>query len=103
MSPSGRSCRIDVKVGKDGVVTVEESQGVAVETEHVEACSSTAATSLVYGHERRADGVHLQRPYILITDKKISSIQELLPALEKIAAAGQKELVIIARTSMARP
>jgi chaperonin GroEL len=86
-----------MKVGKDGVVTVEESQGVAVETEHVEGLQFDRGyvSSYMVTNAERMESTY-NDPYILITDKKISSIQELLPALEKIAAAGQKELVIIA-------
>jgi chaperonin GroEL len=86
-----------MKVGKDGVVTVEESQGVGIETEHVEGmqfdrgyCSAYMITN---GERMEAS---YNDPYILITDKKISSIQELLPTLEKVAQAGHKEMVIIA-------
>ncbi len=86
-----------MKVGKDGVVTVEESQGVSIETEHVEGMQfdrGYVSAYMVTNAERME--ASFNDASILITDKKISSIQELLPVLEKIAATGRKEVVIIA-------
>jgi chaperonin GroEL len=85
------------KVGKDGVVTVEEGQGLALESEVVEGftfdrgfVSAYMATDMT-----RMEAVY-DKPAILITDKKISSVQEFLPILEKLAQAGKKDLVLIA-------
>jgi len=86
-----------VKVGKDGVVTVEESQGVGIETEHVEGMQfdrGYVSPYMITNAERME--ASFNDAHILITDKKVSSIQELLPTLEKLAQAGTKELVIIA-------
>jgi len=86
-----------MKVGKDGVVTVEESQGVTIETEHVEGMQFDRGYVSAYmvTNAERMDA-SFNDAQILITDKKISSIQELLPVLEKVAATGRKEIVIIA-------
>lgn len=86
-----------IKVGKDGVVTVEESQGVGIETEHVEGMQfdrGFVSPYMMTNPERME--ASFNDAHLLITDKKISSIQELLPTLEKLAQAGTKELVIIA-------
>ncbi len=86
-----------MKVGKDGVVTVEESQGVSIETEHVEGMQfdrGYVSAYMVTNAERMEASYN--DAHILITDKKLSSIQELLPILEKVAATGRKEVVIIA-------
>src|SRR3989338_3602114 len=85
------------KVGKDGVVTVEESQGFGVEIEVVEGMQfdkGYASAYMVTNAERMESEYH-DAP-ILITDKKISSIKDILPLLEAIAQTGKKELVIIA-------
>jgi chaperonin GroEL len=85
------------KVGKDGVVTVEESQSFGVESEFVEGMQFDRGYISPYmvtdGERMEAD---YDDPQILITDKKISSIKEILPLLEKLAQTGKKELVIIA-------
>ncbi len=85
------------KVGKDGVVTVEESQSFAVESELIEGMQFDKgyASPYMITDGERMEAVY-NDPYILITDKKISSIKEILPLLESLAAAGKKELVIIA-------
>jgi len=85
------------KVGQDGVVTVEESQSFEVESEVVEGMQfdkGYASPYLVTNPERME--AEYSDPYILITDKKISSIKDILPLLEKVAGLGKKELVIIA-------
>ncbi len=85
------------KVGKDGVVTVEESQSFEVESEVVEGMQfdkGYASPYLITNAERME--AEYADPYILITDKKISSIKDILPLLEKIAGIGKKDLVIIA-------
>ena len=83
------------KVGNDGVITVEESKTMKTELNIVEGmqfdrgyCSPYMATNM-----EKMEAV-LDNPYILITDKKISSIQELLPLLEQIVKTGQKLLII---------
>ena len=85
------------KVGKDGVVTVEEGQGLALESEVVEGFTFDRGFVSAYmvTDTTRMEAV-FEKPSILITDKKISSVQELLPILEKLAGTGKKELVIIA-------
>lgn len=85
------------KVGKDGAVTVEESQGVGIEKEVVEGMQFDRGYVSPYmiTNAERMESV-MEDPYILVTDKKISSIQTILPLLEKLARMGKKELVIIA-------
>ena len=85
------------KVGKDGVVTVEESQSFGIETELTEGMEFDKGYISPYmvTNPERMESVY-KDSQILITDKKISSIQEILPLLEKIAQTGKKELVIIA-------
>jgi chaperonin GroEL len=85
------------KVGKDGVVTVEESQSFGIETELTEGMQfdkGYVSPYMVTNPERME--AEYKSAQILITDKKISSVQEILPLLEKIAQTGKKELVIIA-------
>ena len=85
------------KVGKDGVVTVEESQSFGIETELTEGMEfdrGYVSPYMVTNPERME--AEYKDAQILITDKKVSSVQEILPLLEKIAQAGKKELVIIA-------
>jgi chaperonin GroEL len=85
------------KVGKDGVVTVEEGQSFGVEVEVVEGMQfdkSYVSPHMVTNTETMK--AEYDDPYILITDKKISSIQEVLPVLEKVSEAGKKDIVIIA-------
>ncbi len=85
------------KVGKDGVVTVEESQSFGIETELTEGMQfdkGYVSPYMVTNPERME--AEYKNAHILITDKKISSVQDILPLLEKIAQTGKKELVIIA-------
>lgn len=84
------------KVGKDGVITVEESQGMGTSLEVVEGMNFDRGYVSAYmiTDTDKMEAV-LNEPYILITDKKISSIQEILPVLEKVVQSG-KQLVIIA-------
>ena len=85
------------KVGKDGVVTVEESQSFGIETELTEGMEfdkGYVSPYMVTNPERMES--EFKDAQILITDKKISNVQEILPLLEKIAQTGKKELVIIA-------
>jgi chaperonin GroEL len=85
------------KVGKDGVVTVEEGQGLHLESEVVEGFTFDRGFVSPYmvTDAARMEAVY-DKPAILVTDKKISSIQEFLPILEKLAQTGKKDLVIIA-------
>ena len=84
------------KVGKDGVITVEEGKGLQFETEFVEGMKFDRGYISPYfitnAEQMRAE---LEDPYILITDKKISAINDILPALEKIVQVS-KNLVIVA-------
>lgn len=84
-------------VGRDGVITVEEGQSIGLEKEVVEGMQfdqGYASPYMVTDTARMESA--LDDPYIFITDKKISSAQEIVPLLEKVVASGKKELVIIA-------
>jgi chaperonin GroEL len=85
------------KVGKDGVVTVEESQGFGMELELVEGMQFDKGYLSAYmiTNPDRMEAEY-KDCHILITDKKISSVADILPILEKLAEMGKKELVIIA-------
>ena len=85
------------KVGKDGVVTVEESQSFGIEAEVVEGLEidNGYISPYMVTNPERMEAEYKDVP-VLLTDKKISSIQEILPLLEKLAQTGQKNLVIIA-------
>src|SRR5438067_4382528 len=84
------------KVGKDGVITVEESKSLQFETEYVEGMQFDRGYISAYfiTNAERMEA-ELNEPYILITDKKISAINEILPVLEKVLQV-TKNLVIIA-------
>jgi len=83
------------KVGKDGVITVEESKGIAYETEYVEGMQFDRGYISPYfiTNAEKMETV-LEDPYILITDKKISAVADLLPALEKILQVSKNLLVV---------
>ena len=85
------------KVGKDGVITVEESQTFGLSSDVVEGMQFDKGYISPYmitdSEKMKAE---FEDPYILITDKKISSLSEVLPILEKITQAGKKDIVIIA-------
>ena len=85
------------KVGKDGVVTVEESQSVCIESEVVKGLQFDKGYVSPYmiTNAERMEAV-CEDASVLITDKKVSGIKEILPFLEKLAHAGKKDLVIIA-------
>jgi chaperonin GroEL len=85
------------KVGKDGVITVEESKGLEFETEFVEGMQLDRGYLSAYfvTNPERMEAV-IEDPYILITDKKISSAQDIVPALEKLVQLGHRNVVIIA-------
>lgn len=85
------------KVGKEGVVTVEEGQGLSLESEVVEGFTFDRGFVSPYmvTDTSRMEAIY-DKPAIVITDGKISSIQEFLPLLEKLAQSGKKDLVLIA-------
>ena len=85
------------KVGKDGVVTVEESQSFGVESEVVQGIEFDRGYVSPYmvTDTERMEAVY-KDPAIIITDKKVSAIKEVLPLLEKLAQAGKKDVVLIA-------
>ncbi len=83
------------KVGKDGVITVEESRSMATELEIVEGMQFDRgyASPYMVSDTEKMEAV-LNDPYILITDKKITNIQDILPLLEQIVQQGRKMLII---------
>lgn len=85
------------KIGKEGVVSVEDSNTIGNSYEVVEGMQFDRGyiSQYMVTNPERMEAV-LENPYILVTDKKISSIQELLPLLEKIVGSGKKELFIVA-------
>jgi chaperonin GroEL len=85
------------KVGKDGVITVEESKGLEFETEYVEGMQIDRGYLSPYfvTNSERMEAV-IENPYLLITDRKISSAQDIVPLLEKLIQVGKRELVVIA-------
>ena len=85
------------KVGKDGVITVEESKGLAFETEYVEGMQLDRGYISAYfiTDPERMECV-LEDPYILITDKKISAATDIVPILEKLVQVGKRDIVVIA-------
>lgn len=85
------------KVGKDGVVTVEESQSIGIESDFVEGMEFDKGYVSAYmiTNAERMEAEVKDAP-ILITDKKISTIKDILPLLEKVAQSGKKDLCIIA-------
>lgn len=85
------------KVGKDGVVTVEESQSIGIESDFVEGMEfdkGYVSAYLISNAERME--AELKDAHILVTDKKISAIKDIIPLLEKVAQSGKRDLVIIA-------
>ena len=85
------------KTGKDGVITVEESRTMAFETEYVEGMQfDRGYISPYFVTDMNRMEAALDEPYILITDKKISAIADMVPALEKVIAAGKKDMLIVA-------
>ena len=85
------------KVGKDGVITVEESRGLTDEIEYVEGMQVDRGYTSPYfiTNSDRMEAV-IEDAYLIITDKKISAVADLVPALEKLLQAGQKNVVIVA-------
>jgi chaperonin GroEL len=83
------------KVGKDGVITVEESKGIKYETEYVEGMQfDRGYISPYFITNAEKMSTEIEDPYILITDKKLSAISDLLPALEKILQVSKNLLII---------
>ncbi len=85
------------EVGKDGVITVEESQSFGMDIETVRGMrfdKGYVSPYMITNTERME--AEYNEPYILITDKKITAVHDILPLLEKVAQGGKKELVIIA-------
>ena len=85
------------KVGKDGVVTVEESQGLKMETEYVEGMALDRGYISPYMVTSTDGGkleATLDQPYVLVTDKKISAVADILPTLEKTVQTGKPLLII---------
>lgn len=85
------------KIGKDGIVTVEAGQGLNLEAEVVEGFTLDRGfvSPFFVTDVNRQEAVY-EKPAVVITDKKISSVQEILPLLEKLAQAGRKDVVLIA-------
>src|SRR2546425_756160 len=83
------------KVGKDGVITVEDSQGIGTELETVEGMQFDRGYISPYfvTNPDRMEAV-LEDPFILITDRKISAVQDLLPVLEKVVQQGRPLLIV---------
>ncbi len=84
------------KVGKDGVITVEESKGIATEVEYVEGMAfdrGYISPYFVTNPDRME--AEIEDPYILITDKKLSAVNDILPMLEKLVETGSKNLLVI--------
>ncbi|GAB4521901.1 MAG: chaperonin GroEL [Anaerolineales bacterium] len=85
------------KVGKDGVITVEESKGLEFETEYVEGMQfDRGYISPYFITDPEAMEASIESPYLLIYDKKISAAADIVPLLEKLVQIGKREIVIIA-------
>lgn len=85
------------KVGKDGVITVEESKGLEFETEYVEGMQfDRGYISPYFVTEPESMEANIDEPYLLIHDKKISAATDIVPLLEKLVQIGKRELVVIA-------
>jgi chaperonin GroEL len=85
------------KVGKDGVITVEESKGLQFETEYVEGMQfDRGYISAYFVTDPEHMEAKIEEPYILIHDKKISAATDIVPILEKLVQIGKRELLVIA-------
>jgi chaperonin GroEL len=85
------------KVGKDGVVTVEESQGLKLDKEYVEGMQldrGYVSAYMVTSNDAGRMEATLEAPYILVTDKKISAVADILPTLEKVVSVGKPLLIV---------
>jgi len=84
------------KIGKDGVITIEEGRGIATEKEYTEGMQFDRGFISPYMATNQDNTLaELSDPFILVTDKKISAIADILPLLEQVLQSGRKELVII--------
>jgi chaperonin GroEL len=85
------------RVGRDGVITVEEGKSLRLEVEYTEGLRfDRGYISAYFVTDTQRMEAALEEPYVLVTDKKISSIADLLPLLEKLIETGNKELLIVA-------
>jgi chaperonin GroEL len=85
------------KVGRDGVITVEEGKGLKLEVEYTEGMQfDRGYISAYFITDSNRMEASIDEPYLLITDKKISAITDIVPVLEKLVQTGRKELIIIA-------
>ena len=85
------------KVGKDGAITVEQSKGLEFETEYVEGLKfDRGYISPYFVTNQEQMEANIEEPFILITDKKISAVSDILPTLEKVTQSGKKEFIVIA-------
>jgi chaperonin GroEL len=85
------------KVGKDGVVTVEESQGLKLDKEYVEGMQldrGYVSAYMITSNDAGRMEATLDQPYILVTDKKISAVADILPTLEKVVTQGRGLLIV---------
>jgi chaperonin GroEL len=85
------------KVGKDGVVTVEESQGLKLDKEYVEGMQldrGYVSAYMVTSNDAGRMEATLEAPFILVTDKKISAVADILPTLEKVVSVGKPLLIV---------
>jgi chaperonin GroEL len=85
------------KVGKDGVITVEESKGLAFETEYVEGMEfDRGYISPYFITDAESMQTVIESPYILVTDRKISAATDIVPIMERLVQAGSRDFVVIA-------
>jgi chaperonin GroEL len=85
------------KVGKDGVITVEESKGLEFETEYVEGMQfDRGYISPYFVTDPEQMEANIEEPYVLIHDKKISAASDIVPILEKLVQVGKRDFVVIA-------
>jgi chaperonin GroEL len=85
------------RVGKDGVITVEEGRGIVMEKEYTEGMQFDRGFISPYMTTNQDHTeAELSNPYVLVTDKKISALADILPLLEKVVQSGRKELLIVA-------
>jgi chaperonin GroEL len=85
------------RVGKDGVVTVEESQGLKLDKEYVEGMQldrGYVSAYMVTSNDAGRMEASLEAPFILVTDKKISAVADILPTLEKVVSVGKPLLIV---------
>ncbi|MFQ5459928.1 MAG: chaperonin GroEL, partial [Anaerolineae bacterium] len=85
------------KVGKDGVITVEESKGLQFETEYVEGMQfDRGYVSPYFITDSERMETEIEDPYVLVTDRKISAASDLVPIMEKLVQMGKREFVVVA-------